>query len=364
MKSNRTWFAAVLLVAACGSKNAATTPSSTAGATTVSDHSKAVDAPPAAPAPAKNDSKAAADKPVTADVDKPKEVVPPEPVVPIIPPNLDPDPAKAKADVDEHLKTGRAALSGDHADPDVALREARLALTIDASSVDAAVLVAHAYYMKHLYDTAEVILDELFKRDAAKSNAGVFYLYGLVYDQVHKQPQAFLSYKKAVEINPNYTSALVNLGVHQLRNKQYTDAIATYEKLTQSLQHGDAETWSALGASYRGRSSDYPKGSPDRDALLRKSEGAFKRALQADRNYGAASYDLGLLYLDADPFPGEGNGSMDTLVRLQQAKSYFDQYKNMVGADIKLYDERDKDVTKLIKREEKKRKRAAAGAAK
>ena len=55
---------------------------------------------------------------------------------------------------------------------------------------------------------------------------------------------------------------------------------------------------------------------------------------------------------------------MDTLVRLQQSKTYFDQYKNMVGADSKLYEERDKDVTKLIKREEKKRKHAAAGAAK
>jgi hypothetical protein len=46
---------------------------------------------------------------------------------------------------------------------------------------------------------------------------------------------------------------------------------------------------------------------------------------------------------------------MDTLARLNRAKTYFDEYKNMPGVDMKLYDERTKDVTKLIKREEKKR---------
>ena len=49
---------------------------------------------------------------------------------------------------------------------------------------------------------------------------------------------------------------------------------------------------------------------------------------------------------------------------MQRAKTYFDEYKNMPGVDMTLYDERNKDVTKLIKREEKKRaksKRDAQG---
>ena len=43
-------------------------------------------------------------------------------------------------------------------------------------------------------------------------------------------------------------------------------------------------------------------------------------------------------------------------MRLNAAKAYFDQYKNMPGVDIKLYDERMKDVTKAIKRAEKLKK--------
>src|SRR5262245_56178498 len=73
----------------------------------------------------------------------------------IAPPNFDPDPAQAKAAVDMHLKVARQSLAQKTPDPDGALREAKLALDIDAASVDAMVVVAHAYVLKRLYDTAE-----------------------------------------------------------------------------------------------------------------------------------------------------------------------------------------------------------------
>ena len=116
-------------------------------------------------------------------------------------------------------------------------------------------------------------------------------------------------------------------------------------------------TLTSLGSAYRGHAADYPSGSPDRDSNVRSAEAAYKRALQSSNSYGPAYYNLGLLYLDNDPFPGLA----DNLLRLNTSKSYFDQYKNMPGVDMKLYDERTKDVTKLIKREEKKRKKSASG---
>ena len=47
--------------------------------------------------------------------------------------------------------------------------------------------------------------------------------------------------------------------------------------------------------------------------------------------------------------------------RLNAAKDFLDKYKNMPNVDMKLYDERMKDVTKAVKREEKARKKAAKG---
>ena len=58
----------------------------------------------------------------------------------------------------------------------------------------------------------------------------------------------------------------------------------------------------------------------------------------------------------ADQFMG--GGSLDTLQRLNAAKSFLDQYKNAPGVDIKLYDESMKDVQKATKREGKKRSKA------
>jgi len=278
---------------------------------------------------------------------------------PIVIPNMDPDPQAAKAQVDSHLTIARAALAAATPDPDTALREAREALKFDAANVDAAGMVAFAYYHKKLYDTAELVLDDLFKRDQAKSNANVFYVYGLVYEHTNRPDQALKAYTQAVAINPNFPSALVNLGAFQLRNKQYTEAATTFERLTQQFNRNDAITLTSLGSAYRGRSGDYQAGDPNRDQLIRQAEGAYRKAMQANPSYGPAYYNMGLLYLDADPFPGIA----DPLQRVNAAKGFFDQYKNMPGVDIKLFDERMKDVTKLIKRIQKQQKKGGGGGA-
>jgi tetratricopeptide (TPR) repeat protein len=273
-------------------------------------------------------------------------------------PNYDPDPGQARAQVEQHLRVARQALATPTPDPDTALREARLALDVDAANVEAAAMVAFAYYHKKLYDTAELVLDDLFKRDAAKQNANVYYVYGLVYDHTGRPDQAVLSYRKALEINPNHASALINLGVHQLQNTRYTEALATFERLTSQFGRSDAVTLTSLGSAYRGHAADYPAASPDHDDYVRRAEAAYKRALQTNPSYGPAYYNLGLLYLDNEPFPG----LRDNLLRLNTSKSYFDQYKNMPGVDMKLYDDRMKDVTKAIKRAEKQQKKSKASA--
>lgn len=281
---------------------------------------------------------------------------------PIVPPNLDISPEQARSEVDRHLRQARSMLAAAKPDPDGAIIEAKAALAVDGTNVDAQIAIAHAYYLKRLTDTAEVILDTLYnkRRAAVENNAYLNYVYGLVYDRNNEPTRAFAAYKKAVSLDGNFASALVNLGVHQLDNKQYGDAVETFERLTGPLSRTDAATWSALGSAYRGQAADYDPGSPNKNQLLGRAENAYKRALAANQSYGPAYYNLGLLYLDADPFP-DGGGALDALVRLNRAKTYFDEYKNMPGVDLALYDERMKDVTKLIKREEKKRKKAGGG---
>ncbi|HEY0190004.1 MAG TPA: tetratricopeptide repeat protein [Kofleriaceae bacterium] len=275
-------------------------------------------------------------------------------------PNYDPDPAQAKAQVEQHLQVARQALSAQVPDGDTALREARLALQIDAANIDAAAMIAFAYYHKHLLDTAELVLDDLFKRETAKQNANVYYVYGLVYDHTNRPDQAVVAFKKAVELDPNHASALVNLGVHQLQNTQYADALQTFDRLVTQFNRADVVTLTSLGSAYRGHAADYPTGSPDHDDNVRRAEAAYKRALKVGSSYGPAYYNLGLLYLDNDPYPGIA----DPIVRLTTSKSYFDQYKNMPNLDMKLYDDRMKDVNRALKRAEKQQKKKAKAGAK
>lgn len=273
--------------------------------------------------------------------------------IPVVAPNFDPDPASVKTQVDGHLAAAKSALAMATPDADGALRSARAALALDATNVNAAAYVAFAYYHKRLYDTAELVLDDVFRRDAAKNNAMVFYVYGLVYDKTNRPDRANVAFKKAVDLDPGHASALVNVGVYQLRNSQYVEAQATFEKLTRQFNRNDAVTLTSLGSAYRGRSADYPSGSPDRETFVRQAESTYKRAIQVSADYGPAYYNLGLLYLDTDPFPGVS----DTLARLNAAKQFFDMYKAKPGSDVKLYDSRTKDVDKAIKRAQKKAKK-------
>ena len=101
----------------------------------------------------------------------------------------------------------------------------------------------------------------------------------------------------------------------------------------------------SLGSAYRGHAADYSAGDSNRDQLIQRAAAAYKKAVAANSSFGPAYYDLGLLYLDADPFPGVS----DTVARLNAAKGYFDQYKNMPNADMRLYEQRTKEIARAIK---------------
>lgn len=278
------------------------------------------------------------------------------------PPGLDLPAAEKQRRVAEHLKRGQTALDSSR-DPDFAINESKAALAVDETSVDAMVLLAQAYYAKGYFDLVQDVLEKALERNGAQ-NKKLHFLFGLVHDRNKRADQALDSYQKAVAIDPNYKSALMNLGVHYLRNKRFQDAATLYERLTGPLAYRTAASLTNLASAYRGLSAEFATSDVNRrNDLLLKAERTYRAALAANRNYANAYYNTGLLYLDADPFP-EGKAEMDMIKRLQKAKSQFDEYRRLPGADQKLADEQVAVAQKLIDKENRARAKAAEREAK
>jgi tetratricopeptide (TPR) repeat protein len=273
------------------------------------------------------------------------------------PPGLDIAPAERDRKVKKHVQKGTSALQN-NADPDRAISEAKSALLVDETSIDAMVILAHGNVVKGYYDLAEDILLKAFAR-GGKSNKKAFFLLGLVYENTKRPEKAPIAYQNALTLDPNYKSALMNLGVNHLGSKRYQDAVKIYERLTSELGMDQASVWTNLGSAYRGHSNDFVNTDITmRNKLVLKAEESYKRAISRDKNYGNAYYNMGLLYLDADPYP-VGNGEMDRVKRLKNAKTYFDEYRRLPKSDQKLVDETAAVAQKLIDREETLRKKKA-----
>ncbi len=290
------------------------------------------------------------------------EAVPFDPGEGPTPPGLDLPPEKKKERVMEHVKRGQEALERAN-DPNFAIQEAKAALAVDETSVDAMVLLAQANYAKGYYDQVEDVLTKALERGGAK-NKKLHFLMGLIHEKNNHPEKAFDSYQKAVALDADYKPAVMNLGVHLLKAKKYQEAANLYERLTGELNFKTPAAFCNLGSAYRGLSAEFTTSDVKRrNELLLKAEDQYNKSKNLNKNYAAAYYNLGLLYLDADPFP-QGKDDMDLIKRLQKAKNFFNEYRSMPGADNKLADEQVSVAQKLIDKEQRARAKSAEREAK
>ena len=274
---------------------------------------------------------------------------------PLRPPGLDLAPEDARERVEHHVGEALDALHGDPRDPDRAITQTRHALTIQEDNLAAMLVLAWSHYLKGHHDMAESVLEVAKERASGLEHPRYHFIAGLVHDAADRDDEAQRSYERAVQLQPSYQSALLNLGVHYLRNRRYPEAIRSYEQLTGELGDNRPASWTNLGSAYRGRASELegPAGDPSRRTdYLRRAQRAYERALRHDSNYAPAYYNLGILHLDAEPFPDNG-GELATLDRLRRAAEHFDRYRNMPGADVARADEQATLAQDRIAREER-----------
>jgi tetratricopeptide (TPR) repeat protein len=236
------------------------------------------------------------------------------------------------------------------------IREAMGVLDVEETNVDAMILLAHGYYLKGNLDKSEAVLTEALKQESSRSKGKLWMLFGLIYDKTNREDAALLAYTKATDANPNYAAAWTNRGVIMQKRKVFGGdggSVACFEKaLTLVGRNKSAKLHSHLGSAYRGLSTDQPE---QRESLLRKAETELKASITVDPNYAPAYFNLGLLYFDADPYPG-----MDKLQRLSMAMRYLKEYQRVLGPSYKAGDKVEEYLTtaqKAYEQEEKAIKR-------
>lgn len=137
---------------------------------------------------------------------------------------------------------------------------------------------------KNRLDLAKLLLDE-----GAKINekyAPLQHAYGLYYLYRNNLTEALSRFQAAVDLDPKFVEARMNVGVIKLGFRKYDDAKEHFSQVL-SLQGGkNYDALIGLGVAQRGLG--------DLDA----AEQSYKNAQQLDPKRGEAYYNLGVLYKD------------------------------------------------------------------
>jgi Tfp pilus assembly protein PilF len=226
-----------------------------------------------------------------------------------------------------------------------ALFNLKNALAVDNDNVVARVLMAMVYMEgsdknKNRLDIAQMLLDGVLKnkptlkdnasddekkayaKDMARyeSNARYPLLYnalGLLYMKRNSIGKALTYFRKAVELDPEFVEARLNLGFTVLGFRKYEDAATAFEGvLKQQPKNYDAKI--GMGVALRG------------ERKIDEAETAYKEAMQLNKDRGDAYFNLGVLWKDFRTNDADQKKNREAY---RTAKGYFRDY--LTKADAK-----------------------------
>ncbi|HEU4732279.1 MAG TPA: tetratricopeptide repeat protein [Kofleriaceae bacterium] len=192
-------------------------------------------------------------------------------------------------------------------------------LGVDSDNV-AAYTVYGLVYMegwqanKNRLDLAKLLLDEAKKRN--EKYAPLQNAYGLLYMHRASLNQALQSFTAAVESDPKFIEARLNVGLVTLGFRKYDTAKEMLSKVVE-LAPKNYDAYIGLGIAMRGLKD------------LDGAEAQYKKAKEIDPRRGDAYYNLGVLYKD---FRASKTSDLSASIgTYKQAKDYFQQFLTTQG---------------------------------
>lgn len=211
-----------------------------------------------------------------------------------------------------------------------AIEEARRILRQDERNVSAKLAVAEAYRSLGRLDLSLYIVNDLINgsdpnhpnNGPGVNSAEVQHLRGLLQLEVERNVSAAIaSFRRAVELDPEYAEARNNLGVQFLLAGNYPEAIEQLRSAT-ALSPSWGKPHLNLGDALRAT------GAYD------QAIAELQRALQLEPTLSEVHYNTGRLY--SEQARGIAGNEVEALQRkvqlLQQAQAAFARYRDMLGA--------------------------------
>jgi len=233
---------------------------------------------------------------------------------------------------------------------DDAINAARAALRRDERFVPAMMSLVRANLRAGKVELADSILEQALAVD--EKNAELHFFKGKRLAEQQRLAEAIAEFRRAVELNPDFAEARMELGLRLLAGANYNEALEqleAVEKLTPRL----VEVQLALGDAYRSTRQ------------WEKAKSAFDKALRMRSDLPQAHYNLALMYMTAGAeYPG-----LDALSSLGKAKEEFAAYRTQMGSRLTrddpstaYLDDIDKSIAREQKRIEREKKAAERGA--
>jgi tetratricopeptide (TPR) repeat protein len=161
---------------------------------------------------------------------------------------------------------------------------------------------------KNRLDLARLLLDEAAKRN--EKYAPLQNAYGLLYMRRASINQALAAFNAAVELDPKFVEARMNVGQVTLGFRKYDTARDMFSKAIE-LSPKNYDAYIGLGIALRGLKD------------LDGAEAQYKKAVDVDPRRGDAYYNLAILYKEFR------SSKEDFIASYKKAKEYFQQFLTM-----------------------------------
>jgi Tfp pilus assembly protein PilF len=210
--------------------------------------------------------------------------------------------------------------TGDRATYQQAISNLRRALAIDAYDVQAYSILALVYYTIAENDKSKLDLAELVCKQARDEVEGgknfpqIYNTLGLIQLRKKNPSRALTFFVQAVELDPKYIDAHLNIGAIGLSTRQYEKAAQSFAAVLK-LDPKNFDAAMGMGVAQRGLKK------------IDEAESWYKKAAELDPHNCAVQYNMGVLYQDYKSDPANAN--------LNTAKDLFSKFRACGSADPK-----------------------------